>query len=262
MNSYDYARTLNQSLAYDSYVTNSYIPAWSDEALQKYKDHSDPIFYPDTDWFDLMLKPAAYNWQNNLSISGGTESVKYFVSLGYLSQNGHLNTDLNDPGYDPQIKYKRYNLRSNFDFNITKRLSLLLDLSTQIGVQHGTTWSTTRWFEMLSATPPNTSPGMMFNHIIVIPTITTITPDPLYAFQQGYDEQYANNLNGSIRLNYDLGFITKGLKARGAISYRNYNTQARSFSKSAVSWEARRLEDGALSTFHRVMNRYFHSEKV
>ena len=244
MNSYEFATNYNLAAAYDSFVTLNYDPIYKPAAIQKYKDHSDPILYPDSDWMDIFLKEAAYTTRNNFNITGGAENIKYFVSLGYLNQGGHISTEVNDPGYDQSMWYKQYNLRSNFDFDITKRLKASLDLSTQIGITHGNTWSTTRWMEMLQADPPITSPGVIDNKIIQIPTITTITAAVFGPHNQGYRQSWANYLNGSVRLNYDLDFITKGLSARGVVSYRNYNTQQRTFSKTTVSYEARRINEG------------------
>ena len=76
-----------------------------------------------------MLKKYSWETRTNLNISGGSERIKYFFSLGYLTQNGMYNTDIYDPGYDTQIKYRRYNMRSNFDINITKRLKASFDVS-------------------------------------------------------------------------------------------------------------------------------------
>ena len=122
MNSYEYTSSFNKALAYDSYVTGGYNPKFSDEDIELYRTGADPIFHPSIDWYDEMLKKYSWETRTNLNISGGSERIKYFFSLGYLTQNGMYNTDIYDPGYDTQIKYRRYNMRSNFDINITKRL--------------------------------------------------------------------------------------------------------------------------------------------
>ena len=64
------------------------------------------------------------------------------------------NTDIYDPGYDTQIKYRRYNMRSNFDINITKRLKASFDVSAQLDDRRYPNWDTPLFMEMLSSTLP------------------------------------------------------------------------------------------------------------
>lgn len=71
-----------------------------------------------TDWQDQIFQNGAL--QNHLlSVSGGSESVRYFVSGGYMNQKGILiNTS-----------YKRYNLRSNLDLKLNKWLTAGFNLN-------------------------------------------------------------------------------------------------------------------------------------
>ena len=69
-----------------------------------------------------MLTKNAIQNQHNISISGGSEKINYYVSLGYLNQGG-LWDDLN---------YRRYNLRSNIDAQITSTTRLGVDISGRL----------------------------------------------------------------------------------------------------------------------------------
>ena len=69
-----------------------------------------------------MLTKNAIQNQHNISISGGNEKIRYYVSGGFLNQGG-LWEDLN---------YKRYNLRSNIDAQITKTTRLGVDVSGRL----------------------------------------------------------------------------------------------------------------------------------
>src|SRR5574344_1053296 len=60
----------------------------------------------ETDWID-EISQTGITQDHNLSISGGTDNMKYFVSGEYLDQKGILK------GY----QYKRYSFRMNFDVN-------------------------------------------------------------------------------------------------------------------------------------------------
>ncbi|GGM93354.1 SusC/RagA family TonB-linked outer membrane protein [Dyadobacter beijingensis] len=66
-----------------------------------------------TDWYHEVFKPAV-NTSHNLSVSGGTDKGNYMISLNYLNQQGTmLSTYL-----------KRYNLRANTLFNVSKRIRI------------------------------------------------------------------------------------------------------------------------------------------
>lgn len=65
-----------------------------------------------TDWMDVVTQQGIIT-DHNLSISGGTQDAKYYISGEYLKQKGAVK------GY----QYQRINLRSNLDVNITSFLS-------------------------------------------------------------------------------------------------------------------------------------------
>jgi len=96
-------------------------PIWTDEQLQKFKDGSDPLRYPNTNWLDVTLRKYAPQMQHNISIQGGSEKVKYFVSGGYFLQEGLERNS--------ETKSRRYNLRSNIDIKATQRLNIGINLS-------------------------------------------------------------------------------------------------------------------------------------
>ncbi|MCD7974026.1 MAG: TonB-dependent receptor [Candidatus Azobacteroides sp.] len=243
MNSYEYATHYEMAKQFDSYVTGSYTRKYSEEDIQKYKDRSDPIFYPDMDWFDYMLKDYGFQSQTNFNVSGGTDRVKYFISLGYFTQEGMFNTSHYDPGYDYQARYKRYNMRSNFDINLTKNLTASFDISTQIGDFRNPNWSIGGLMASLTTTIPMASPGVIDNKIITIPTGSP----PIIPFSKGWNREYQNDLNGTVRLNYKMDYLLKGLSLRGAVSYKNYNADTKNYNiNSVVMYSPQRLSNGEI----------------
>jgi len=77
---------------------------------------------PSTDWLRATQKSNFDQDRHNLSVSGGTEAVKYFLSLGTGTQ-GTINVG------DKTSKYTQYNFRSNIDAEVTKNFSVGLDLA-------------------------------------------------------------------------------------------------------------------------------------
>jgi TonB-linked SusC/RagA family outer membrane protein len=94
---------------------------YSAEEIAKFGNGSDPINYPNTNWQKVALKNVALQNQHNLGINGGTDNVKYYVSLGTIYQDALYKNSA--------TKYKQYNFRSNIDANITKDFKVSLGLN-------------------------------------------------------------------------------------------------------------------------------------
>ncbi len=96
----EYARITNTSLYNGGPVRNQY----------EYDNYKNGVT---TDWLDAVMQTGVIQ-NHNVSLSGGSENAKYFVSGDYLNEKGVL------LGYN----YKRYSFRTNTDFKATKYLSV------------------------------------------------------------------------------------------------------------------------------------------
>ncbi len=83
---------------------------FSDDAIAKYASGE----LPSTDWVDAIFKSNALQTQHNIGVSGGSKNTDYFISLGYLRQQGLVTGVLN----------QRYSSRVNLNTQITDRLKL------------------------------------------------------------------------------------------------------------------------------------------
>jgi TonB-linked SusC/RagA family outer membrane protein len=122
-------------------------PKYSAEEIQKYRDGSDPWAYPNTNWYKEVLKPWSGQNYGNLSMSGGNENVRYFVSLSGRTQNGYY--------YNSGTKYNQYDLRTNLDANINKYISLGIDVSGRTEDRNYPTRSAGSIFRMVMRGKPN-----------------------------------------------------------------------------------------------------------
>ncbi len=94
---------------------------YTDAEIQQFRDGSDPLNFPNTDWQKATLKKTAMQHQHSLSVSGGSDNVRYFLSLGIIGQDGLYR--------DGVTSYDQYNFRSNIDADVTKRLKVGLYVS-------------------------------------------------------------------------------------------------------------------------------------
>ncbi len=213
INGYEFASLINESRL------NVGQPAkYSDEEIQKFKDHSDPYVYPDVDWYDVVFRKHTRQIMNNLGVSGGSAAVKYYVNLGYTIQEGIYNEDPNNT-YKTNAALKRYNFRSNTDIQLTKNFSMDLGLS---GIMSSTNFPGTsggRILDVLKLTEPNlfpiknpngSAPGAFGDSNINPYSVIT---------QTGYTRQFYSTIVSNLGANWDLSSITPGLSLKGLAAF-------------------------------------------
>lgn len=107
-------------------IHNGSSPMYTPEMLQKILNN-DPnpiphpiyggwmLFFTNTNWMDAILENGSQQ-KHNLSISGSNENSSYYLSGSFSDQKGVVR-HANDNN-------KLYNLRLNYDYNLTRRLRL------------------------------------------------------------------------------------------------------------------------------------------
>lgn len=141
-NAAEYATMLNEIDAYQNRQ-----PRYTAEEIQKYADGSDPWKYPNTDYYKEVLK--TWSTQNNLnaSLSGGGESVKYYVSLGTRYQDGYYKNS--------GTTYNQYNFRSNLDAKVSKNINLSFDFAGRMEDRNYPARNANAIYRMLQRGKPN-----------------------------------------------------------------------------------------------------------
>jgi TonB-linked SusC/RagA family outer membrane protein len=228
LGSYDYARLFNEGAKNDEYTdqTSNQQYLFSDEDIELYRTGVDPLFHPSVNWIDLFVKDYSMQQQHNLNISGGSKDTRYFISVGYFTQDGIYNSTDLIKDYNVNIKYDRYNFRSNLDFDITKYFSAAVTLSGIIENTNYPNSSAATLWQNLSWTNPYCSPGIVDGKVVQIQKYYKNT-NPLHSLlNTGIDENFTSTINSAVRLNHKLDFLLKGLAAHATISYDNrYNAR-------------------------------------
>lgn len=123
LGSADYAVLYNEATLNEN--PNATIP-FSDEDIELFRNGSDPIGHPNTDWYSEVMKKSAMETQHSLSISGGSENTTYMASLAYLFQDG----------LSQEKDYERYNGRVNIDSKVAKWVNIGLNASAYRGINN------------------------------------------------------------------------------------------------------------------------------
>lgn len=190
--------------------------------LERFRLGDDPIMYPSINWYDYLTKNAAVQTQHNVNISGGTKDVRYFISLGFLYQDG-LFKKLDGLDYNNNYGYSRYNYRANLDVNLTSTTTLKFNMGGIVGNKREPVYEI---WQQFSWSQPFSSPGIIDGKKVMLPTtrFDGITMDSQVLdkyYGSGYKRQLSNNMTFDLNLVQKLDFITKGLSVdiKGA-----YNT--------------------------------------
>jgi TonB-linked SusC/RagA family outer membrane protein len=141
-NAVEYATLMNEI---DKYAGNK--GRYTVDDLRLYADGSDPWGHPDTDWFNETLKSWSPQTYANATIDGGTENVKYFVSVSAKGQDAFYRHSGSN--------YHQYDLKMNLDMKINKYVDTYVNVTGRMEDRKYPTRSAENIFRMLMRSKPN-----------------------------------------------------------------------------------------------------------
>lgn len=158
----------------------------------------DPDKYPNSNFYDEMANFNTPIQSYNLSLSGGSEKVRYYLGLGYFDQQGMF-----DPVY-----YKRYSMNAKVDMDATKTTKLAFAMNGTV--------------ERNNLGPAPFAPGYMpIKNLYFsngLPGESNGSSPGVELNSGSYDRRDNNTLLTTISIEQQLPFI-KGLSVKGVFSY-------------------------------------------
>lgn len=234
IHSYEYATYYNEAQLNDGASPGSL--KYTPEALEHIRLQDDPILYPDTDWWGMLLKPYSSQTQQSVNISGSTKSIKYYIGGGYFKEDGlWKNFDMID--YDNTTWFKRYNFRSNITYNLTSSTVLTMDLSGRNEIRHSQNISDSEVMWYINLQNPLSPVGWYEDKFYM----SVGSRSPIYLLAMGYQNSTTNTLETNYGLKQNLDFITEGLSFRVRFAYDNTYRVSRSRGGSFDMYSPRRI---------------------
>lgn len=226
LGSYETASLVNEARANDGLAS-----LFTADDLEHFRTGDDPYGHPDVNWYDEIFKKQAQQSNINVDVSGGSERLKYFVSVGYFSQNGLVRDFDSGDELKSNYRYRRFNFRSNLDFQVTKNLSMRLDITSRfMNINEPRGINATGEIYNFSAMHPYSAPVM--------------NPDGSYAYlydtdtrrptlnarlaNEGYVRSRRNDNNLLYQATWNMDFLTKGLSSNVRLAYSTIDENARS----------------------------------
>lgn len=176
-----------------------------------------------TNWQDQIFKQAPMQ-NHTISARGGSEKMSYFLSGGYLGQDGIV-------GGGEKSFFNRINATSNLTFDLTSKLKFIANTTytnlKNAGVPENAINSVLSNALNFDPTLPvfNTNPST-YGTYSVSPYILSEIVNPLTQLQDTYNKGNTNKLYGKLELQYDL---LKNIKFTSRFGYTHTNVDVKSF---------------------------------
>ncbi len=230
-----YAMMLNELKYYGDNSVGMY-SLYTEADIQAFADGSDPWGHPNTDWFKEVFKPWSLQHYENVSVSGGSSELRYFLSFGNRFQDAIYRNSA--------TFYNQQDFRSNIDGKITENIDISFDVAARSENRHFPTVSQWSSFRMLMRGKPNMhafwpngdpGPDIEYGHN---PAVTTTDAT-------GYDDDRNYYLESNARVNVRIPWV-KGLSVQANFSYDKHFRYRKVFETPwyLYSWDGVTYENG------------------
>ena len=205
-------------------------PYFTDEEIAQTYDGDLSNGIENTDWTSDLYKTTLMH-QHNLSISGGTERTRYFVSGGFIHQNGFIKDHKNQRG----------NFRSNVDIKATDHIKVSLNLAGRVQ----------DYYQPGAYSYENQKSYSIFHQLLYsLPFVTkeyngepasgyrsaANAANPIYGSQNsGFTKSRTTRIESSANIEYSFPFL-KGLKANMFASWDWQDQDSKTFAYAYNVW--------------------------
>ena len=246
--SYDGAVTMNQNTRFPKFLDGPDYMQWYNKGTDMDNDYNmqvganpAPYIYTqeqidalrngtntnpllgNTDWVGELVGKNSFSQSHSISLRGGTDKIKFFSQVGMLDQDGVVNN----------TGFKRYNVRTNVDAELTKVFSVALDLGIRQtntktpGISPDNTAYLNPFYQAVRMLPnlpmyaPNGLPTAHFSNAGWVNPLASVD-------QSGYQNDQSNVFQGNLTFKVKVPWI-KGLEAKLMTAYDKTGNEAKSW---------------------------------
>ena len=195
-------------------------PLYGEEMINNYRNNVDPELYPNVNWLDAVSKDMASNTRGDLTITGGSDILRYALVASYYGERGIFVRD-ESKDWDSSTRLNKYNIRSNVDINVTKTTVVGISIGGYLQEQNGMAVSGQDVWNHAFETPPFVHPIQYSEGRDV--RVRERTNPWAEATQLGYQTTSSSKVESLFSVEQDLKFITPGLKFKGLFSFDRYS---------------------------------------
>lgn len=214
----------------------------------------DPVYYPCVDWQGALLKDVTTTQRANLSVSGGGGVARYYVSASINHDNGIFKVDKRN-NFNNNINNNSYTLRSNVNIDLTKTTEFIVRLSGVFDDYSGpVNGGADLYNQILHANPvlfqPYYTPDeehRYVKHIMFGNAEEGGYNNPYARMVSGYKDLSRSQMQATVELHQDFGFLTPGLSGRAMfnVSRESQFSVSRAFTPFYYKTTLRNSQTGA-----------------
>lgn len=207
---------------------------YSADAIELSGKGTYPYLFPNVDWYDEVFKNQAFNQKANFNIRGGTNKITYFMNLSFNHETGMLKDRAKEfYSYNTNYDMKRYAFQNNIDFHMSKTSTIALHLNADlVDIKNPATSIDGIYGAILQSNPvdapvyyPNSSlhgdtRWVKWGAYIGGDAAKAI--NPVEKLTNGYVDAFSSTINANIDFDQKLDMITKGLRFKALLSFKNF----------------------------------------
>lgn len=191
------------------------------DQIEKTHNGYDPDLYPNVNWLDQITKDYAYSTRVNMTVSGGSEMLRYSLTASVYNESGIMETD-KSLDYDTSSKLTRYNMRANVDLDLTKTTLLRFNIGGFLQDMRKSNSGTDEVFSKAFETPPFVHPAVYSDGTFPLASAQRFNPWAM-STQQGYYRSGRSQIQSLFAIEQNLSMLTEGLKAKVTFSFDSYS---------------------------------------
>lgn len=222
-----------------------------DQILKTYYGY-DKDLYPDVNWIDAITNDYASSLRGNMTVSGGSNILRYSLTASVYHENGIMSVDESLP-YDTGSKLTRFNMRANVDLDLTKTTLLRFNVGGYLQNLRKAKSSTDDVFFHAFETPPFVHPAIYSDGTIPIASANCYNPWA-ESTQNGYYRGTRSKLESLFQLEQNLKMITPGLKFKATFAFDTYNENFVTRGKAPTYYSVAKSRDDEGNLIHSVLS--------
>lgn len=265
VSAFDYAQMYNQRVANDtlfadaqdialggSGLDHSNTVFYTPYELERYQKADMTEFYPVRDMVDDFIKDFSQLTRLNVNFTGGSDLMKYYTSVGYMSQGGVFENEPFDKySYDAESKSNRFNFRTNMDIQLNSNLNAWIKIggfmeknnSPFIGSGQGWDYVLAKLYE----TPNNAHNDLTPDGEVLVKRdkLNFRNTESVYGYlnRTGSRLETITRLGNTFGMRQKLDGLTEGLSVMGQLSFDIYSINNQTRSRDFEKWEVASLFD-------------------
>ena len=200
---------------------------YDEQKIQSTMRGDNPMIYPNVDWYDALFNKSTTNQKADLSVSGGGQVARYYVSTGFDHETGLLKVDRRN-NFNNNITINRASIRSNVVFNLSRNTTLDTRISGRFERYNGPYTSATDIFQQVMQSNPVDFPFVYepdaahkdVEHVLFGSTFVGggLKVNPYATLVRGYEDRNETKITAQATLNQNLEMLLKGLSGSLKVS--------------------------------------------